>query len=148
MFDYRSNLETFVKNRNLRKDEFAAFEQQDVRCREDLKHSHAKAKKLEKTLTQEKSKVRSFLLFFGGWGLEVWCCSFIVLRLRYYYLNVYVKLEEMKLLPEKYEKDIEGMAKKMEKLEKEKDKEDDKLKEVMESLKTETQVNEQCIYNI
>lgn len=39
------------------KEKFTAFEQQDVRCREDLKHSKAKRKKLEKTLDQEKTKV-------------------------------------------------------------------------------------------
>ena len=52
----------------------------------------------------------------------------------------FVQLEELKLLPEKYEKDIEKMAGKLEKLEKEKETEEEHLKEVMESLKTETQV--------
>ena len=51
------NLETVVSNCNLRKEEFTAFEQQDVRCREDLKHSNSKGKKLTKAVAQEKSRV-------------------------------------------------------------------------------------------
>ena len=45
------------------------------------------------------------------------------------------------MIPEKTERDIVDFKKKQEKLEVEKAKEDEKLKEVMESLKTETQVS-------
>ena len=44
------------------KEQFTAFEQQDVRCREDLKHNKSKTKKLEKTLEMERKKVRIFTL--------------------------------------------------------------------------------------
>ena len=39
------------------KEKFSEFEQKDVRLREDLKHSKAKSKKLDKQLEQEKQKV-------------------------------------------------------------------------------------------
>ena len=44
------------------------------------------------------------------------------------------------MLPEKTSQDIEGLNVKLEKLEKQKEGEEEKLKEVMDSLKTETQV--------
>ena len=40
------------------KAKFAEYEQQDVRCREDLKHAKGKGKKLKKALEQEQKKVR------------------------------------------------------------------------------------------
>lgn len=49
-----------MKNRNVRKEEFSNFEQQDVRCREDLKHSNSKNKKTGKLLQAEKTKVCIF----------------------------------------------------------------------------------------
>ncbi len=52
-----------------------------------------------------------------------------------------MQLEELKMIPEKSEKDVEELKKKLEKLEKDKEKEEEKLKEVMDSLKTETQVS-------
>ncbi|XP_069103456.1 structural maintenance of chromosomes protein 4-like [Argopecten irradians] len=42
------------------KERFSEFEKQDVKCREDMKHTKSKAKKLEKTLEQEKRKVEEF----------------------------------------------------------------------------------------
>ena len=53
-----------------------------------------------------------------------------------------VQLDELRQIPEKTERDISDLKKKLEKLEKEKAKEDEKLKEVLDSLKTETQVGE------
>lgn len=47
------------------------------------------------------------------------------------------------MIPEKTERDIEELNKKLEKLEADKSKEDAKLKEVMDSLKTKTQVGHQ-----
>ena len=41
-----------------KKADFAEFEQQDVKCREDLKHTKEKQKKLVKSLQKEKTKVR------------------------------------------------------------------------------------------
>ena len=49
------------------------------------------------------------------------------------------KLEELKQIPAKTEKDVQELTKKLEKFEGEKTQEGDKLKEGMESLKTETQ---------
>jgi len=46
------------------------------------------------------------------------------------------------MIPEKSEKDVADLEKKLKKLDAEKAVEEEKLKEVMESLKTETQVNE------
>ena len=40
-----------------RKADFADFEQQDVKCREDLKHTKERQKKLIKSLEKEKAKV-------------------------------------------------------------------------------------------
>jgi structural maintenance of chromosome 4 len=53
----------------------------------------------------------------------------------------WLQLEELRMVPEKTEKDIEGFKKKLDRLEAEKAKGDAKLKEVMDSLKTETQVS-------
>jgi IS1 family transposase len=39
------------------KAKFSEIEQQDVKCREDLKHAKAQTKKLERSLDQEKNKV-------------------------------------------------------------------------------------------
>jgi len=44
------------------------------------------------------------------------------------------------MLPTKLEEEVAELQKKLDKLEKEKAKEEEKLKEVMDSLKTETQV--------
>ncbi len=44
------------------------------------------------------------------------------------------------MIPEKTERDVADLKKKLDKLETDKAKEDEKLKEVMDSLKTETQV--------
>jgi len=38
-------------------EEFKQLEHQDTRMREDLKHAHGQAKKLEKSLAQEQKKV-------------------------------------------------------------------------------------------
>jgi len=38
-------------------EEFKQLEHQDTRMREDLKHAHSQAKKLEKSLAQEQKKV-------------------------------------------------------------------------------------------
>ena len=51
-----------------------------------------------------------------------------------------LQLGELKLIPEKTERDVVDMRKKLELLEEEKEGEDAKLKEVLDSLKTETQV--------
>ena len=55
--------ETFKKYEKLKvsseekKEEFSQFEQQDVRCREGLKHAKMRSKKLDKQVEQEKKKV-------------------------------------------------------------------------------------------
>ncbi|KAK2144822.1 hypothetical protein LSH36_727g01027 [Paralvinella palmiformis] len=49
------------------------------------------------------------------------------------------KLDELRMIPEKSEKDVADLEKKLKKLDAEKAVEEEKLKEVMESLKTETQ---------
>lgn len=41
-----------------KKADFKEFEQQDVKCREDLKHTKEKQKKLQKNLQKEKTKVQ------------------------------------------------------------------------------------------
>ncbi|XP_064614893.1 structural maintenance of chromosomes protein 4-like [Liolophura sinensis] len=96
--------EATVKACEERKDEFAEFEKQDVKCREDFKHCKANAKKLEKSLEQEKKKV-----------------------------------EELQKVPEQSEKAMERLTKELEEKEVNKAKEEEKLKAVMDSLKTETQ---------
>ena len=55
-------------------------------------------------------------------------------------MHIFFQLEELLQIPEKMENDKVELQKKLEKLEKDKEKEEEKLKEVMESLKTETQV--------
>lgn len=57
------------------------------------------------------------------------------------FLDFSLQIEELKEVPEQSEKAIADLKGKQERLEKEKKKEEDKLKEVMDSLKTETQVN-------
>ena len=52
-----SHCEELTKKCDEKKDEFTKFEQEDVRCREDLKHAKGRAKKLDKTIEQEKQKV-------------------------------------------------------------------------------------------
>ena len=49
------------------REKFSEFEQEDVRVREDLKHSKAKAKKLDKTIDAEKKKVSNCLLLELHW---------------------------------------------------------------------------------
>ena len=44
------------------KEKFSEFDRQDVKCREDIKHTKAKIKKLEKTLEQEEKE--GLLWFF------------------------------------------------------------------------------------
>lgn len=52
----------------------------------------------------------------------------------------YLKVEELKLVPEQSEKAIAEFKEKLVKLEEDKKKHEEKLAEVMESLKTETKV--------
>lgn len=52
----------------------------------------------------------------------------------------YLKVEELKLVPEQSEKAITEFKEKLVKLEEDKKKHEEKLAEVMESLKTETKV--------
>ena len=56
--------EELSKSCDQKKEDFAKFEQQDVRCREDLKHAKSKSKKLEKMVEQEKKKVMSVWRFW------------------------------------------------------------------------------------
>ena len=56
---FQRKFDDLSKECDLKKDEFGKFEQQDVRCREDIKHAHVKKKKLEKSLEQEEKKVNS-----------------------------------------------------------------------------------------
>lgn len=51
-----------------------------------------------------------------------------------------MQIEDLKEVPAQAQKSIDDLNKKQERLEKEKQKEEVKLKEVMDSLKTETQV--------
>ena len=62
-------------------------------------------------------------------------------RSEYNRVDSLFKIEELKLVPEQSAKTMEDLKKKQERLEKEKQKEEVKLKDVMDSLKTETQVN-------
>ena len=50
--------EALAKQVEETKEKFSELEKQDVKCREDIKHTNAKAKKLEHSLEQEKKKVR------------------------------------------------------------------------------------------
>ena len=59
-----------------------------------------------------------------------------------------MQLEDLKAIPEKTEHTIEQLEKKLASMEKDREKEEAKLKEVMESLKTETQVLKFCIGEI
>lgn len=52
-----SEYEAQMKHLEESKAKFTDYEKQDVKCREDLKHSKQKAKKLEKQIEQEKKKV-------------------------------------------------------------------------------------------
>ena len=52
-----SQYEKLSKRCESTKEQFSAYEQQDLRCREDLKHVNAKAKKLIKSQEQERKKV-------------------------------------------------------------------------------------------
>ncbi|KAK3094368.1 hypothetical protein FSP39_000811 [Pinctada imbricata] len=54
--------EHFVKETEDTKEKFAECEKQDVKCREDLKHTKAKSKKLDKQLEQEKKRVEELKL--------------------------------------------------------------------------------------
>ena len=58
---FKRKFDDLSKECDLKKDEFGKFEQQDVRCREDIKHAHVKKKKLEKSLEQEEKKVISWI---------------------------------------------------------------------------------------
>ncbi len=53
------------------KEQFSHYEKEDIRCREDMKHAKAKAKKLEKNLEQEQKKVRNTELV--PWKYQFWC---------------------------------------------------------------------------
>ncbi len=44
-----------------KKADFAKFEQEDIKCREDLKHTKERQKKLVKSLEKERAKVRPML---------------------------------------------------------------------------------------
>ena len=79
--------------------------------------------------------------------MEFHCNLFFLLQQHYLFYphftpNVTLfQLEELKQIPEKSEKDIEELQEQLKKLEKDKEKEEEKYKEVMDSLKTETEVN-------
>ena len=49
--------EHLTKECEEKQEEFSKFEQEDIRCRESLKHAKAKRVKLEKSLEQEEKKV-------------------------------------------------------------------------------------------
>ena len=51
-----------------------------------------------------------------------------------------IQLEELKIIPEKSEKEVADLGKQLEKLQADKLKQEEQLKEVMESFKTETGV--------
>ena len=52
-----------------KKADFAKFEQEDIKCREDLKHTKERQKKLVKSLEKERAKVRIVLhcVFTDKW---------------------------------------------------------------------------------
>ena len=62
------------------------------------------------------------------------------LKRRAFPIIITFQLEELEQIPEKTERDVAELKGKLEKLEKDKEREDKKLEEVMDSLKTETQV--------
>lgn len=57
------------------------------------------------------------------------------------YVVSYFQIDQLSLVPEESQKAIDTMQKKLEKLEEDKNGEEEKLKVVMDSLKTETQVH-------
>jgi len=61
---------------------------------------------------------------------------------KYFIVNAifYMQLEELKIIPEKSEKEVVDLGKQLEKLQADKLKQEEQLKEVMESFKTETGV--------
>ncbi|XP_041483020.1 structural maintenance of chromosomes protein 4-like [Lytechinus variegatus] len=54
-----------------KKADFAEFERQDVKCREDLKHTREKQKKLVKNLQKEKTKLEGLLKVPGESEIEI-----------------------------------------------------------------------------
>ncbi|XP_030837819.1 structural maintenance of chromosomes protein 4 isoform X1 [Strongylocentrotus purpuratus] len=54
-----------------KKADFAEFERQDVKCREDLKHTREKQKKLVKNLQKEKTKLEGLLKVPGDSEIEI-----------------------------------------------------------------------------
>ena len=52
------NTRLCAKKQRIRKAEFNKFEQEDLKCREALKHVKSKRKKLEKMIEQETKKVK------------------------------------------------------------------------------------------
>lgn len=64
-YTFLSEYEAQMKHLEESKAKFTEYEKQDVKCREDLKHSKQKAKKLEKQIEQEKKKVKTCSVVIG-----------------------------------------------------------------------------------
>ena len=56
--------ESLVNKSDSLKERFTELESQDVKCREDLKHTKNKDGKLQKSIEQEKKHVRNIFEFF------------------------------------------------------------------------------------
>jgi len=69
-------LEDLTKLCDDKNEEFKQLEHQDTRMREDLKHAHSQAKKLEKSLAQEQKKV---VIHSSPSAYSVLFCSLAVL---------------------------------------------------------------------
>ena len=95
-------------------------------------------KKAEKSLQQERKRVILVLEFYCNFSFFATLfnnSSFTLIFIQTF------QLEELKQVPGKSEKEIEELQEQLKKLEKDKEKEEEKYKEVMDSLKTETEVN-------
>ncbi|XP_071494646.1 structural maintenance of chromosomes protein 4-like [Diadema antillarum] len=66
-----SQYEKLAESAEQKKADFAEFERQDVKCREDLKHTREKQKKLVKNLQKEKSKLETLLAVPGDSEKEI-----------------------------------------------------------------------------
>ena len=59
-------------------EEFRAFERQDIKFREDLKHLKAKVKKLQEKLARDEAKLQVGCSVLLGGGCWAWVASTII----------------------------------------------------------------------
>ncbi|KAJ8309843.1 hypothetical protein KUTeg_011708 [Tegillarca granosa] len=114
------------------KEKFAEFEKQDVKCREDLKHSRAKSKKLEKGLEQDKKKVEELKLVPEQSEKAIAEFKEKLVRLE----------EDKKKHEEKLAEVMESLKSETKELQEEKDKKEEELLELQKEVnKTKSQLN-------